>query len=132
MATLQGKKVVVIGGSAGIGYAVAKASLLSLANHVLVVSSSLRNVDTAVQKLLAEPSLKGQSNLANRVGGDVLNIRDTQAVRDFFNKVGEIDHLVITAGPSPSQRTTFKDANLDDFKGLSTLLARLRRSLRCV
>ena len=55
MATLQGKKVVVIGGSSGIGYGVARASLLSLAEHVIVASSSQAKVTAAVGKLLVDP-----------------------------------------------------------------------------
>lgn len=38
--TLQGKKIVVVGGSSGIGYSVAKAALKEVAGHVLVASSS--------------------------------------------------------------------------------------------
>ena len=96
MATLQGKKIVILGGSSGIGYGVAKASLLSLADHVLVASSSLAKVDTAVQRPLAEPPLRDQPNLRNRIGGDVLDLKDGDAIRRFFDKIGEIDHLIIT------------------------------------
>ena len=125
MTTLEGKRIVVIGGSSGIGYAVAKASLLSLAEHVLIASSSLSKVDTAVQRLLADPSLQGQENLPNRVTGDVLNIGDTQAVRQFFDKIGEIDHLVITAGTLPGPQADFKDVDIEALKGLVALHALL-------
>ena len=111
------KFVVILGGSSGIGYGVAKASLLSLADHVLVASSSLAKVDTAVQRLLAEPSLRDQPNLRNRIGGDVLDLKDGDAIRRFFDKIGEIDHLIITAGSVGWEQPTFKDTDIDSLKG---------------
>lgn len=115
MTTLQGKKIVIVGGSSGIGYSVAKASLLSLAEHVLIASSSLPRVDTAVTRLLAEPVLQEQTNLQQRLAGEVLDIRDTQAVRTFFDKIGEIDHLIITAG-NISLQFEFQNEDLDKLK----------------
>ncbi len=49
--TLEGKKIVIIGGTSGIGFAVAKAALLDRAAEVVVVSSQKSNVDGAVQRL---------------------------------------------------------------------------------
>ncbi|KAJ3553812.1 hypothetical protein NM688_g3420 [Phlebia brevispora] len=116
MATLAGKKIVVIGGSSGIGYAVAKASLLSLADHVLIASSSAAKVETAVSRLLAEPDLqKLQPGLQARLSGDTLDLADTGAVRAFFAKIGEIDHLIITSG-GISLQIDFRSEDLDKYK----------------
>ena len=117
MATLRGKKIVVIGGSSGIGYSVAKASLLSLADHVLIASSSRAKVDNAVQRLLAEPSLQGQVDLANRVSGDVVNLNDAQTIRDLFDKIGEVDHVVNTAGTLGNLEGEFKNLEIDKLRG---------------
>ena len=119
MSTLEGKKVVVIGGSSGIGYAVVKAALLALADHVTVASSSPSKVDTAVRGLLAEPVLQMHTDLVNRVSGKVLDIKNTEAVREFFEKLGEIDHLVITAGTHGGLRGDFKEKDIDKLKGRS-------------
>ena len=115
MATLEGKKIVIVGGTSGIGYSVAKASLLSLAEHVLVASSSPPRVEAAVKRLLAEPALQGQADLTGRLTGEVLDIRDTVAVRAFFDKIGEIDHLIITSG-NISLQFEFQNADLDALK----------------
>ena len=119
MTTLQGKKILIIGGSSGVGYAVAKAALLSLADHVLIASSSLSRVDAAVQRLLTEPLLQGQLNLQNRVGGDVLDLKDGDTIRKFLDKIGAIDHLIISAGTASHEQTTFKDTDIDKHRGSS-------------
>lgn len=117
MSTLQGKKIVVIGGSSGIGYGVAKASLLSLADHVTIASSSRIKVDSAIARLLADPALQQQGfDLNGRLAGDVADLQNTESVRAFLNRVGEVDHLVITAGPLPSP-VNIREDDLNKLKG---------------
>ncbi len=48
---LEGKKIVIIGGTSGIGFAVAKEALQDRAAEVVVVSSQGINVDGAVDRL---------------------------------------------------------------------------------
>lgn len=120
MTTLQGKRIVVIGGSSGIGYSVVKASLISLAEHVIVASSSQDKVKSAVARLLAEPELQQFSDLQSRITGDVVDLKDTQAIRTFFDKIGEIDHLIITSG-NISLQFGFRDEDLDKFRGQSQI-----------
>ena len=115
MTTLVGKKIVVIGGSSGIGYSVAKASLLNLAAHVFVASSSKAKVDAAVERLLAEPTLQAQSP-EGRVSGAVVDLKDSQSITSFFEKVGEIDHLVITSG-SVAGTIDFRTEDLSKHRG---------------
>ena len=117
MATLQGKKIIVIGGSSGIGYGVAKASLLSLAEHVTIASSSQAKVAAAVERLLADPELQRLgSDLKRRVAGDTLDLSDTKAVSAFFEQKGEFDHLVITSGTVTST-FPWREGDLDKKKG---------------
>ena len=121
MATLQGKKIVIIGGSSGIGYGVAKASLLSYANHVIIASSSREKVDVAVQRLLAEPELQRQADVKNRLTGDTVDLRNTQAVQAFCERIGEIDHLIITSGGLSTQ-FEYRSEDLDKHRGESCSL----------
>ncbi|MFJ9710937.1 SDR family oxidoreductase [Streptomyces sp. NPDC101234] len=84
---LQGQRVVVIGGTSGIGLAVAEGAAREGA-RVVVASRRQENVDAAL-KVLPEGA-----------EGLVLDASDGDAVRGFFAAVGEYDHLVYTAGDS--------------------------------
>ena len=115
MATLKGKKIVIIGGTSGIGYSIAKGSLISLAEHVVVASSSKSKVDAAVSQLLAEPELQQLDNLKGRVAGYPLDLTNSKAIGPFFETVGEIDHLIITSGVI-ADMVKFKEADLDEYR----------------
>lgn len=118
MSTLQGKKVIVIGGSSGIGYSVARLSLLSFADHVTIASSSQAKVDAAVARLLADPEIqKLPLNVNGRLTGDVVDLENTDAIRAFFDRAGEIDHLAITGGNRPTP-IKIRDTDLDRLRGL--------------
>ena len=82
---LAGKKVVLLGGTSGIGLATA----LAVANEgasVVVVSSSQQKVDEALT-ILPEDS-----------NGFAADLGDEQQIEQLFKKIGEFDHLVFTAG----------------------------------
>jgi NAD(P)-dependent dehydrogenase (short-subunit alcohol dehydrogenase family) len=96
---LTDQRVVIIGGTSGIGYAVAEAALADGA-EVVVGSSQAANVETAVR------------NLGNRASGHTINVRDEADVAAFFEKVGSFDHLVFTAGDW-GERWTLTAATLD-------------------
>lgn len=119
MSTFAGKKIVVIGGSSGIGYAVAKAALFYQADHVLVASSSSTKVASAVSRLLAEPLLQSlKPALTDRVGGGTVDLKDTESITAFFDKVGEFDHLVLTGG-ALSASPPFLEDDLEKRRGQS-------------
>jgi NAD(P)-dependent dehydrogenase (short-subunit alcohol dehydrogenase family) len=85
--TLNGKRIVVLGGTSGIGLAVAQAAAGEGA-AVVVASSSQARVDEALK------ALPGGAE------GHVVDLLDERAIQAFFETVGEIDHLVFTAGES--------------------------------
>ena len=116
MATLEGKKVVVIGGSSGIGFGVAKASLLSHAELVIIASSSSQKVQDAVSRLEKEASSRG---LKGKVVGKVVDGGSPESIKEFAFGIGEIDHLVWTAGNfnGKGYQSDFKAANIEDSKG---------------
>lgn len=82
---LKDKRVVVLGGTSGIGFAVATAAAREGAT-VVVASSRMQRVDEALSKL------PGGSD------GYVIDLTDSGAIQKFFAKLGPYDHLVYTAG----------------------------------
>ena len=95
---LAGKKVVILGGSSGLGFAAASA-LIEEGATVVIGSSSQERVSAAVARL---SDVKTQFNAdASRVSGHTVNLRGEAAessLADFFAKVGSFDHLIYTAG----------------------------------
>jgi NAD(P)-dependent dehydrogenase (short-subunit alcohol dehydrogenase family) len=83
--SLDFKRVVVVGGTSGMGLATARAAAMEGA-EVIVASASRSRVERAVVEL------------QNSVAGLVLDVTDDGAVESFFAEVGEVDHLVYTAG----------------------------------
>src|SRR5437660_5243623 len=82
---LQDKRVVVLGGSSGIGLEVAKQAA-SQGGSVVIASSSAERVQKAVE------SVGGEAQ------GQAVDVSDERAVATFFSKLGTFDHLVFTAG----------------------------------
>ncbi|WLW51004.1 SDR family oxidoreductase [Streptomyces sp. YU58] len=83
--SLQGQRIVVVGGTAGIGRAVAEAAAREGAD-VVVASRRQESVDAALKRL------------PEGAEGHVLDATDEEAVRGFFERIGGFDHLVYTAG----------------------------------
>ena len=82
--SLKGKRIVVIGGATGIGFAIAEIAHEQGASVVLG-SSNKANVTAASKRL------EGAT-------GHAVNLRDEGSIKDFFKQVGAFDHLAITAG----------------------------------
>ncbi|KAG8525902.1 uncharacterized protein KY384_000664 [Bacidia gigantensis] len=102
---LHSKRVLILGGSSGIGFGVAEASLEHGA-HVTISSSSQSRVDSAVASLTSSyPSAK------SRIQGFTANLStpDLDAnIHDLFTKTTnsgkeKLDHVVFTAGDHLSQ-----------------------------
>jgi NAD(P)-dependent dehydrogenase (short-subunit alcohol dehydrogenase family) len=90
MRTLAGRKIVIVGGSSGIGLGVATAAL-ELDADVVIVGRSL-------EKLRAAERVLGANR---RVRAHAVDVTDESAVAQMFEEVGEFDHLVSTAGTAP-------------------------------
>jgi NAD(P)-dependent dehydrogenase (short-subunit alcohol dehydrogenase family) len=84
---LQQKRVVVVGGSSGIGLAVAQLAA-SQGAKVVIISSNVERVQKAVE------SIGGEAQ------GQAVDVSDEGAVAALFAKLGAFDHLVFTAGDS--------------------------------
>jgi NAD(P)-dependent dehydrogenase (short-subunit alcohol dehydrogenase family) len=85
--SLQGQRIIVIGGTSGIGLAVAEGAAREGA-EVVVASRRQLSVDAALERL------------PRGAAGRLLDASDEDAVRDFFQGIGAFDHLVYTAGES--------------------------------
>lgn len=85
--TLNDKRIVILGGTSGIGLAVAQAAAAEGA-RLVVASSDPARVAQALAAL--PPGAEGRP----------LDLRDDAAVDDFFGEIGPFDHLVYTAGES--------------------------------
>jgi NAD(P)-dependent dehydrogenase (short-subunit alcohol dehydrogenase family) len=83
--SLKDKRIVVVGGTSGIGLATAKAFLDESA-HVIIASRSASKLSEA------------KRTLSENVEAYELDFRSEDDLADFFKKVGKFDHLVITAG----------------------------------
>lgn len=86
-AELANQRVVVLGGSSGIGLAVAE-QVVALGANAVIASSNAQRVQQVV------------TNLGEKVEGHTLDVSDEHAVQTFFQKLGAFDHLVFTAGDS--------------------------------
>jgi NAD(P)-dependent dehydrogenase (short-subunit alcohol dehydrogenase family) len=88
--SMKNTRVLIIGGTSGIGLAVAKAAA---ERGAVVVVASRRQ--TSVDRALAE--------LPDDARGAVINLADPAALDEFAEMVGDIEHLVFTAGDSLEQ-----------------------------
>ncbi len=97
---LSERKVVIIGGSAGMGRAVAEASV-ELGAHVIVASKS-------------EDHLKEVADALPAVETKVIDVRDVRAMDYCLEEIGRIDHLVFSAADLTS--TPFMEIDLAEAK----------------
>jgi len=84
-AELTGRRVVVIGGTSGIGLATAQRAA-QLGAEVVVASRTSRSVADALDRLPGTAT------------GHVLDVRHPEGVAELFETVGPHDHLAFTAG----------------------------------
>jgi NAD(P)-dependent dehydrogenase (short-subunit alcohol dehydrogenase family) len=83
--SFEGKRVIVLGGSSGLGLAAARAAAEKGAS-IVIASSHKARVDDALGRLPAGAA------------GHVLDLSDEQNVKAFFAKLDRFDHLLFTAG----------------------------------
>src|SRR6266436_1296387 len=83
--TLNGQRIVVLGGSSGIGLATAQAAVREGA-RVVIASSRKDRIEAALVTLPTGSE------------GHVLDLADGDATRALFERLGSFDHLVFTAG----------------------------------
>ena len=87
--SLKGQKIIVVGGSSGMGLAIAQA--LVRENATVVIASRSREKLEA-----AKARIEGEVETAS------LDFTDETAVKEFFETRGKIDHLVLAAAGPPA------------------------------
>lgn len=97
---LTDQRIVIIGGSSGMGLATARAAAAAGA-VVTIASSNQERIDAAL------------ADLPENCDGATLDIREETAVADLFAGIGELDHVVFTAGDQ-AERRALKDLPLDE------------------
>lgn len=95
---LQGQKVVIIGGSAGIGLATAKSAAAKNAT-VIIISSNQQRIDKALEELPESAT------------GYAIDVTNEIQIKNIFEQIGSFDHLVFTAGEN-LQLGDLKDTSL--------------------
>jgi len=83
--TLDGKRVLVVGGGSGIGFAVAEAAQREGA-QVTIASSNAERIAAAAQRL------------GNEARGERMDVTDEASVAAFFEGQAPFDHIAYTAG----------------------------------
>jgi NAD(P)-dependent dehydrogenase (short-subunit alcohol dehydrogenase family) len=86
---LTDKKIVVIGGSSGMGFATAKRLALEGA-HIVIASRSEEKLKTAL------PEIEGKAEAKS------LDFTDEESVRSFFERVDRFDHLILMGAGMPA------------------------------
>jgi NAD(P)-dependent dehydrogenase (short-subunit alcohol dehydrogenase family) len=81
----ENERVVIVGGSSGIGLAVAQEAA-SEGAEVVIISSNAERVQEAIR------------SIGGKARGQVVDVSDEKAVESFFANHGAFDHLVFTAG----------------------------------
>src|SRR6187402_279643 len=100
MKHLKDQRIVILGGTSGIGLASAQAAAADGA-QVIVVSSNQERVNKALA------TLPGNSK------GYTADFTNEAELKNLFKQIGEFDHLVFTAGDS-LQLSNLEDIQLDE------------------
>ncbi|OKO87459.1 SDR family oxidoreductase [Bradyrhizobium sp. AS23.2] len=98
--TLAGKKVVVVGGSSGIGLATAELAK-SQGADVIIASRNAAKLDPVAERL--------------KVTAIPTDVRSDQSVADLFRGTGPVDHVVLTA--AQLRTGPFKTVAMEDVRG---------------
>jgi NAD(P)-dependent dehydrogenase (short-subunit alcohol dehydrogenase family) len=107
ISTLKDKKIILLGGSSGLGLATAKAAAAEGAN-VVIVSGNLQRINTALQELP-----RGSA-------GHAIDLSKEENIKAFFEKEGDFDHLVYTAAENLSL-SRIDDIEIDKARSFFTL-----------
>lgn len=109
--TIEGKRVIITGGSSGIGFSLAKLFVEEGASKVVLVARNENRLKECVSEL---KKISGRSNeqFISHVAVDLST--EGEVVAEKFHRVGNVDILVNCAGFSTPGE--FQDLKLEDFE----------------
>jgi NAD(P)-dependent dehydrogenase (short-subunit alcohol dehydrogenase family) len=107
ISSLSGRKVIILGGSSGLGLATAKAAAAEGAK-VVIVSGNRQRIDQALQELPEDSE------------GYAVDLSKENNIREFFEKAGSFDHLVYTAAENLSL-SNISETEIDKARTFFTL-----------
>lgn len=107
MKTLENQKVIILGGSSGLGLATAQAAATDGA-EVVIVSSNQQRIDKALQTLPVNSK------------GFAVSLDKEENIKTFFEMIGNFDHLVYTAGENISM-SMVDDTEIEKGKDFFTI-----------
>ncbi|HLX54116.1 MAG TPA: SDR family oxidoreductase [Aquella sp.] len=84
----ENQRVLIVGGTSGIGLATAKA-FIDCGSDVVVASRSPKKIEMVL------------GTLGKKASGYIIDIQNDQDVECAINKFGEFNHVVVSAAPSP-------------------------------
>ncbi|KAM0254580.1 hypothetical protein ACHAQJ_006615 [Trichoderma viride] len=103
---LQGHRVLVIGGSSGVGFCVAEAALEHGA-QVIISSSNQTKLDTALSRLQEHIKVANIGDASKLVSAKTCDLGNNDKIEesvvgllDFATQGGKLDHVIFTAGDS--------------------------------
>jgi NAD(P)-dependent dehydrogenase (short-subunit alcohol dehydrogenase family) len=105
--TLRGRRVVVVGGTSGMGLGGVRAAL---ALGAAVVVAGRRPV--AERRPVLEADGDAAAGAAGRVSHAVVDVEDESSVRALFDGMDVLDHLFVTAAPAPGSSGAFLDQDV--------------------
>ena len=89
ISTLSGKRIIIMGGSSGLGLATAQAAAAEGAN-IIIVSSRQQRINEAL------------TTLTGNHEGYAVDLGKEENIKAFFNGIGRFDHMVYTAAENIS------------------------------
>ena len=98
--SLKNKRVIILGGSSGLGLATAKAAAAEGAN-VVIVSGNQSRIDIALKELPEDST------------GCVVDLSNEEQIKQFFEAAGKFDHMVYTAGENLTLHT-INETDIDE------------------
>jgi NAD(P)-dependent dehydrogenase (short-subunit alcohol dehydrogenase family) len=111
---LKEARVLIIGGTSGLGFGAAQALLEQNISQLILSSSSTTRIEAAIAKL---HSLYPSTSAA--ISGYACNLADESNlpanVENLFSQIGTLDHIIFTAGDAPLL-TPFLETPFDTIK----------------
>lgn len=97
--SLEGQKVVIVGGTSGMGYGAAQ-EVIKHGAEVVVVGTTIEKINIAV------------SALGEKSQGLLANILEESSLKSLADQLDTIDHVFITASPGGTNRLTDQEFDI--------------------